>query len=155
MFQRILAAIDGSATSNNALHFALQLARRNDAQVRFVYCMEKLQAELADERRSQSSGEKSSIPSMVLDDACVLAVAAGVRADKHLLQATEGDLGRAIAEEARRWYAELIVLGADGRRAPGPSALGSVSAQVISCAHVPVLAVPIHYLFNAGPGGGH
>jgi nucleotide-binding universal stress UspA family protein len=148
MFQKILAAVDGSATSNNALDYAVRLARRSDAQLRLVYCMEK-PPKSGEGRPSPSFDEESRIPATVLEDAWIVAAAAGVKADKKLIQPANGDLGHLIAEEARRWDADVIVLGADGKRAPGPSALGTGAAKVIGSASVPVLVIPIRYPFNA------
>ena len=46
-----------------------------------------------------------------------------------------------VADEARRWNADLIVVGTHGRRGVGRMLLGSGAEQVIRMAPVPVLVI--------------
>ena len=50
-------------------------------------------------------------------------------------------LGEVVADEARQWPADLIVVGTHGRRGVARALLGSGAEQVIRLAPVPVLAV--------------
>ena len=67
------------------------------------------------------------------------------RQPRHLhprLQHSAGQrLGDTVADAARDWGADLVVLGTHGRRGVGRVLLGSGAEQVIRCASVPVLIV--------------
>ena len=141
MFNRILVAVDGSPTSNKALVAALQLAREGGGSVRLLHAFDDLvyltgyeySAELIQQCRGY--GEK------VLQDALAIARAAGIPADTKLVDAPERRLGDVVAEEARQFEADLIVVGTHGRRGIGRVLLGSGAEQVIRLAPVPVLAI--------------
>jgi nucleotide-binding universal stress UspA family protein len=77
----------------------------------------------------------------VLADAADIAKSAGVDPEKRLLDLPGQRLGEAIAEEARNWEADLIVVGTHGRRGVERILLGSGAEQVIRHAPVPVLVV--------------
>ena len=70
-----------------------------------------------------------------------MAKAAGVPADAKLLDTAGGRLGEVVAEEARQWEADLVVVGTHGRRGVSRVLLGSGAEQVLRLAPVPVLAV--------------
>jgi len=141
MFNRILVAVDGSPTSNKALVAALQLARESGGRVRLLHAFDDLvyltgyeySAELIQHCRGH--GEK------VVQDALEIALAAGVPTDAKLVDIPGQRLGDVVAEEARRFEADLVVVGTHGRRGIGRVLLGSGAEQVIRLAPVPVLAI--------------
>ena len=148
MYRRILVAVDGSQTSNLALEHALQLGKDQGARVRIVHALESLQylvalaggyvfdiGELLDSLRRE--GER------VLAASVDKARAGGVAAEAALIEAKE-PMDRAaqiVVEDARRWDADLIVLGTHGRRGFDRLFLGSVAEHVLRAASVPVLLV--------------
>lgn len=77
----------------------------------------------------------------VLSTAQEIAASAGVSADSELLETRGRRLGEAVADQARAWGADLVVVGTHGRRGVGRVLLGSGAEQVIRMASVPVLAV--------------
>lgn len=141
MYQRILVPVDGSATSNKALVAALQLARESQGRVRVVHAVDEL---------AYLSGYEASVDLLsmvreqaarVLEEGMEMARAAGVPVESHLLDAAGQRLGDLVADEARTWEADLIVVGTHGRRGLGRVLLGSGAEQVIRQAPVPVLVV--------------
>ena len=74
-------------------------------------------------------------------DAKEVATSAGVPAEAQLLEAPGKRLGDVVAEDARAWAADLVVVGTHGRRGLGRALLGSGAEQVIRMAPVPVLSV--------------
>jgi nucleotide-binding universal stress UspA family protein len=66
---------------------------------------------------------------------------AGVRADTVLLEGMKTRLCDAVAEQARAWGAELIVIGTHGRRGVGRMLLGSDAEQIARTSITPVLLV--------------
>ena len=138
MYRRILVAVDGSDTSNKALVAALQLARDRDAQVLLLHCVDELLLLAAGGLGVGSAPERGS---RVLEDAEAIAKAAGVRVEKRLADMPAQRLGETVAEQARDWNADLIVIGSHGRRGVGRLLLGSGAEQILRLAPVPVLCV--------------
>ena len=141
MYKRILVPVDGSETSNRAVVAALQMARENGGRVRLVHALDELaylsgyeySADLLKAARDEGNN--------VLEGARSMAQSAGVPADAKLVETAGRRLGELVAEEARSWEADLVVVGTHGRRGMSRILLGSGAEQVLRLAPVPVLAV--------------
>jgi nucleotide-binding universal stress UspA family protein len=79
--------------------------------------------------------------SKVLQDALEVAKSAGVPVETKLVEGVGARLGEVVADEARAWEADLVVVGTHGRRGVSRVLLGSGAEQVLRLAPVPVLAV--------------
>lgn len=141
MFLRILVAIDGSPTSTKALVAALQLARESGGRVRLVHSFDELSYLTGYEISTDVLQQCRGYAEKVLQEGLEFARASGVPADTKLMETPGRRLGDQVAEEARRFEADLIVVGTHGRRGIGRVLLGSGAEQVIRLAPVPVLAV--------------
>ena len=143
MFKRILVPVDGSQTATKALVAALQLARAGGARVRLVNVMENLAT--ADSYGAYGGYSEELMLALrdgserVLSDAMAVAQSAGVEADTLLHDKFGERLGEVIADAARLWNADLVVVGTHGRRGLGRMFLGSGAEQIIRLAPVPVL----------------
>lgn len=141
MFKRILVPLDGSPTSNKALVAALELARERGSLVRLVHSVDDYiyftGYEYAGDvlKYTRGYGEK------VLKDGSDIAASAGVPVEVRLLESRGQRLGDEIAEQAREFGADLVVVGTHGRRGVGRALLGSGAEQVIRVAPCPVLVV--------------
>jgi nucleotide-binding universal stress UspA family protein len=58
------------------------------------------------------------------------------------IETTAGDPGHAILDRARRWPADVIVLGRSEREGDGPHHVGTQTKHVLRFAKAPVLVVP-------------
>lgn len=67
--------------------------------------------------------------------------ALGVAGDIKLIDFVGQRLGDTVADQARLWGADLVVLGTHGRRGVGRLLLGSGAEQVIRLSPVPVLVI--------------
>jgi nucleotide-binding universal stress UspA family protein len=145
MYKRILIPVDGSETSNKALVAALQLAREAGGRVRLVHVVEELAYLSGYAQFGGYSGELITAMresgTKLLNDAMAIAQAAGVEADNLLLDNFGGRLAEVVADAAKQWNADLIVVGTHGRRGAGRVLLGSGAEQIIRLAPVPVLVV--------------
>jgi nucleotide-binding universal stress UspA family protein len=141
MFKRILVPVDGSPTSNKALVAALQLARDAGGRVRLVHCFDELVYFTGFEYSADLVAQAKTYAERVLQDATAIAGSAGVSSDTRLVDRPGQRLGEAVAEEARSFEADLVVVGTHGRRGLGRALLGSGAEQVIRLAPVPVLVV--------------
>jgi nucleotide-binding universal stress UspA family protein len=141
MYKRILVPVDGSETSNKALAAALELARDGGGRVRLLHELDELAYLTGYEYSVELLQVARDYAQKLLDDGLATAKAAGVPADSKLLDVPGGRLGELVAEEARAWEADLVVVGTHGRRGVGRMLLGSGAEQVLRLAPVPVLAV--------------
>ena len=143
MFKRILVSVDGSQTATKALVAALQLTRDGGARVRLVNVVEDLAS--ADSYGAYGGYSEELVLALregserVLSDALAVAQSAGVEADTMLYDKFGERLGEVIADAARLWNADLVVVGTHGRRGMGRMVLGSGAEQIIRLAPVPVL----------------
>jgi nucleotide-binding universal stress UspA family protein len=144
VYQHILVPIDGSPTSQRAFEEALGLARQaQGTQLELLHVVEIIlfpdseiyfnYAEL--QKIMRSSGEK------ILAEAEKMVRQAGVAVHKRLLQADGERIANVIVEEARRWPADLIVIGTHGRAGFSRILFGSVAEGVVHTADVPVLLI--------------
>ena len=142
MYHRILAAVDGSYTSNLALQEALKLAKEAKAKLHLVHVIDVTPG-------SESGFNSETLRRMVREEGnellktiVDLASESGVDADTEMLEEIRGKFSKAIANEARRWKADLIVMGTHGRIGIARLVLGSVAEGVLHTAPVPVLLIP-------------
>ena len=145
MYQRIIVPIDGSETSNKALVAALRLAKERGGRVRLVHVVEELAYLTGYDQFGGYSGDLINIMretgNKVLAGGVAIAESAGVEVDKVLFDDLGERLAEVVADEARRWNADLIVVGTHGRRGVGRILLGSGAEQIIRMSPVPVLVI--------------
>jgi len=139
MYKRILVPVDGSGTSNEALEAALQMARESGSCVRVVHSLDEFVYMSAREPGGNPMQVAREQGSKVLQDAVGAARTAGVPCDAQLVDARGRRLGEVVADQARSWGADLVVVGTHGHNGPSPMLLGSGAAQVARCAPTPVL----------------
>ena len=143
-FKRILVPVDGSSTSKRGLKQAVRLARDQGAKLRLVH--------VVDEQPVLSVVEAG----MDIEDLCKGLVKSGralleraqrearklgVDAGTAIHESVSGPPAEAILREARKWKADLIVMGTHGRRGLRRVVLGSDAEQVVREATVPVMLV--------------
>jgi nucleotide-binding universal stress UspA family protein len=162
MYQRILVAIDESATSELALKEATLLAKEQDATLRMAHVIDDTVAytavlspsavlmphELVDRQAELLRGNSAiqllrRLGEDVLNRGAAAARALGANAETTLLTVAEagGRVYDSIEHEAMRWPADLIVIGTHGRRGFRRLLLGSVAEGLIRITTKPVLLV--------------
>jgi len=147
MYTRILLAVDGSSTSDAALREALALARHTHARVRIVHVIDSpydypdvmfghVAGDLEDLQHAwQKAGQA------VIDRALAVAREVPVEAEGEVIETAGRRLPDAIVNEARRWGADLVVVGTHGRRGFDRLLLGSVAEGISRTSPVSVLLV--------------
>jgi nucleotide-binding universal stress UspA family protein len=145
VYRRIIVPVDGSGTSNKALAAALRMAMESQGCIRLVHVVEELAYLTGYDQFGGYSGDLIKVMretgSKVLADGVAMAQAEGVACDSALYDNFGERLAEVVADEARRWKADLIVVGTHGRRGVGRMLLGSGAEQVIRMAPVPVLVI--------------
>mgnify|MGYP006147091413 CR=1 FL=1 len=145
MYRRILVALDGSETSIRALTASLNLARQGGGRVRMVHVVEELAYLGGFDPYGASSGDLIKVirenAEKVLANGLAAAQSAGVEADTVLYDNFGERLPEAVADAAKQWNADLIVVGTHGRRGIGRVLMGSGAEQIIRLSPVPVLVI--------------
>jgi nucleotide-binding universal stress UspA family protein len=142
MFKRILVPDDASRASAAGLRTAVDLARDQKARLRLVHLGKDIPA-ASRKRDGMTVQELSEAMRMhgrrLLERQAALCRARGVRADTALYIGLAGHPARLVVAEARKWRADLIVMGTHGRRGLRRMVLGSDAEEVLRSAPVPVL----------------
>ncbi len=143
MFKHILLPVDGSSTSLMAVEKAKGLAQAFGSAVTLIYVIDPYafsgvgtdfaygQAQYLD---AASAEAKSA-----LDDATRALEAARITVTSSIVE--NHAVYRGILETAASVGADLVVMGSHGRRGLDKLILGSVAAQVLAHAHLPILIV--------------
>ncbi|KWI44245.1 universal stress protein UspA [Burkholderia pseudomultivorans] len=145
MYGKIMVAVDGSASSKQALAEALKLAKAGGAQLSIVYVVDKSVLftyagrfdphALVEEIRSDGT--------KVLREAEQFVAQAGANGEAELVE-TES-IGEDVAERLQRYVKEhridLAVVGTHGRRGFRRVLLGSVAERFLRGSSCPVLLI--------------
>lgn len=147
MYSKILVAVDESGTSQHALKHAIELARKLSARLRMVHVLDMswlpVGPEVAIDTAALSEARRG-VGERTIAAARETARALEFEAEGVLIE-TEipiQHIAEAIATEASRWGADLVVLGTHGRRGFQHLMLGSVAEQTVRRSSVPVLLIP-------------
>jgi len=147
MFCRILVPIDGSTTSNRGLEEAIGLASDQKAKICLLHVVDELAVgadgmmymppSYIDEfiRALRAGGKK------LLTHAEAKVRKQGIEVEAVLLETVGRRVADLIIKQAKKWRADVIVLGTHGRRGLSRVVMGSDAELVVREAPVPVLLV--------------
>lgn len=144
-YKKILVPVDGSAASHKGLDEAARLAAKHGSRVRLLHVIDESVAFSTAETGVgtnllldvlRRSGKQA------LDNAEARARRKGLRPETAFLENPTGRVADRIVEQARRWHADLIVMGTHGRSGFDRLLIGSNAELVIRHSPVPVLLVP-------------
>jgi nucleotide-binding universal stress UspA family protein len=144
-YKRILVPVDGSGASNLGLREAIQLAKSARASLQLVHVVDQHYVLMSGAEMGIYS--KDLMPSLrqagrsVLRKAETLVKKQGVNCSSTLLETLTGPAADPIVRQARRWRADLIVIGTHGRRGLRRLVMGSDAEQIVRSSPVPVLLV--------------
>lgn len=144
-YKRILVPVDGGATSMRGLGEALKLATENKAKLCLLHVVEEyaviaapeMGASIAPLLDSMRAGGRKTLAAVARR-----AHAAGTRPECVLVEDFGGRVADAVVKQAKKWRADLIVMGTHGRRGVRRALLGSDAELVLRYSPVPVLLVP-------------
>ena len=150
-YKKILVAIDRSPQADVVFEQALELAKKEEASLMLSHCLpsdlqgSSLYADVygvglvnySHEMQEQLKKEREEVREL-LARYCQTSTEQGVPTEWDV---KAGDAGKAIAELADSWDADLVVLGRRGHRGLTEMVLGSVSNYVVHHAPCSVLIV--------------
>ncbi len=129
--RRVLLATDGSETSAAAARALAGRPWPEESEFRVVSVGEPWALKPSEVRRDEQAQEAVASAEQVL-------ASAGLKASGVVLS---GNAQEVILEEAKKWAADLVVVGSHGRRGLKRFLLGSVSEAVAMNAHCSVVVV--------------
>jgi len=144
VFKRILVAVDGSHTADQALEQAIKLVKELQSQLRIVHVVDVVNimgAEFIDS--TEFSGAITKNGQEILNKAEAVARQAEIPVETRLIviDSLGYRIPEMIAADAETWSADLIVIGTHGRRGLSRLFLGSVAEGVIRVATKQVLLI--------------
>ena len=144
-YQRILVPVDGSPTSNAGLREAIALAKEQGAELQIVHVVDQhsvimLSGE-AVVHLDEMMANLTRAGQAILRKAQALAQKGGLRASTVLLETLAGPAADPIVKQAKKWRADVMVIGTHGRRGIRRLVMGSDAEQIVRSSPVPVLLV--------------
>jgi len=144
MYKKILVPVDGSPTSRLGLNEAIRLAKHHKARLRLIHVVDAfIVTPTLESGRYVVDIQKSfrEYGRKILKRAEALVRKHGLRADSVMFEIVGGHAAGIIVAQAKKWRAEIIVIGTHGRRGVGRLVMGSDAEQVARTSPVPVLLV--------------
>jgi len=144
---KILVAYDGSPQSKQALEWALDLSRSSNGSVVVVFVSEPIHMSSMVMYNIEGGSEKWVAETIkevqtrelkTLDEAKTYCASRGVDVKTELLH---GNIAESIIKYAKQEHVDLIVAGTKGHGALEELLMGSVTRNLVSLAHTPVLVV--------------
>lgn len=141
--KKILVPVDFERTSEHALNYGRELARRFNATLHVLHVVDDVFALSAGTegtltafprlKRDMEDSAHSQIETLVTDE--------DRKAGIHVAVVTSSSPAQAIIERARDAEADLIVMGTHGRGGAPSALIGSVAERVVRTASCPVLSI--------------
>jgi nucleotide-binding universal stress UspA family protein len=144
MYKKILIAVDGSTASQRGLKEGVRLAKALGARVMLLHIVNALilDSEIASTAYYQALAEAFRRDgSEILEHAVSLAREEGIAFEPKMIEKIGARASDEIVAAAKRWPADLIVLGTHGRRGLKRLVMGSDAEMVLRSSPVPVLMV--------------
>lgn len=143
MFKHLLVPVDGSSTSRQSIEKAIAIAEAFKSKVTVIYVIDPYAFTGVGTDFSYGQAEYLSAATTEANAAIEAAKVAfqehGISVDASIVEGHA--IYRGILETAESVNADLLIMGSHGRRGLEKLVLGSVTAQVLSHAHLPVLVV--------------
>lgn len=147
MYTRIFVAIDTSKTAQMALDEAIRLAKALGAAL----CIGHVDDDSTVIHHGMDIGTSIDVEKIrddlrnadheLLDRAVARAVATDCPAEKRLIEGTSQSVAESIADAAREWGADLVVVGTHGRRGFERMLVGSVAENLTRVATTSLMLV--------------
>lgn len=143
MYKRILVPIDGSDTANLGMKEAIRLAKNTGAKIKLLHVVdEAVTLHYAEaptysiqlQRRLEKQGAR------ILEKAKRAASKQGISVST-AMDKKFAPVADTIVEGAKKWPADVIVLGTHGRRGISRLVMGSDAESIVRTAPVPVLLI--------------
>lgn len=139
--KKILFPTDFSDNANNALPFALAIAKKNNATLHILHSIEEPYdfAPMNEEIKEGVSGKVRKLFAEMTEEISNNKRYSDLKIQTHI---QTGRSTYAILEEARAFDIDLIVMGTKGRSGLQKWLFGSTTAEIIEHSEFPIMAIP-------------
>jgi nucleotide-binding universal stress UspA family protein len=144
IYKRILVAVDGSKTSSAGLAEALRIAKDQRATLGLLHVVDEMSIVSAPEAMMSAGVVIEALRDAgqrIMDRTVAAVRKARVKPETKIVEAIGTRVADIIVRHAKRWRADLIVMGTHGRRGVNRMFMGSDAELVVRTAPVPVLLV--------------
>jgi nucleotide-binding universal stress UspA family protein len=143
MYQRVMVAVDGSETSKRGLQEAINLAVNQKAKLAIVHVIDLVIVYGAGQFPGAYIEATRELARETTEQARRTAVAAGIHPEVQSPEIVTGGyhVADTIADLAKSWKADVLVVGTHGRRGVSRMLLGSVAERIVRVAPCPLLLV--------------
>ena len=144
MYKKILVPIDGSTSSKLGLDEAIRLAKHHKARVRLIHVVDVFIVTPTLESGPYVDDIQKSFREdgrRLLEKAEALVRKHGITVDSVMSEIVGAHAAEIIVEQARKWRADIVVIGTHGRRGVLRLVMGSDAEEVVRTSPVPVLLV--------------
>ncbi len=143
MYQRIMVAVDGSETSQRGLQEAINLANDQNAKLAIVHVIDIVVVFGAGQFPGAYIEATRDLAHETIAHARKSALAAGIEPEIQSPEIVSSGyhVAETIADAARDWKADLLVVATHGRRGVSRLLIGSVAERVVRLATCPLLLV--------------
>lgn len=143
MYQRIMVAVDGSATAELELKEAIKLGLDQKAKLTVVHVIDVVVAYGAGQLIGGYIDATRKLGHDVVEHARKTVQAAGIEPETQSPEiVTSGyHVADTVAQLARDWKADLLVVGTHGRRGVSRMLIGSVAERIVRVAPCSLLLV--------------
>jgi nucleotide-binding universal stress UspA family protein len=139
MFKHLIVPLDGSRLSEAALPVVIYLAQKLDAMVTLVHVIEKNPPEEIHGELHLSNAEQAE---SYLEDVQRRMFPPGIRVERHVHTTATADVPGSIAEHAREFESDLVVMCTHGRRGELRRLFfGDIAQRVVASNVTPVLLI--------------
>lgn len=146
MYKKILVPLDGSRTAQKGLREAIKLAKHHNASLRVLHVIDEFVAtpDIASSLDvARIHAYSHGVGKKLLDAAIALARKHNLRVDSAMLEIVASrSAADIIGEQARKWKADVLVIGTHGRRGISRLVMGSDAEEIVRTSRIPVLMVP-------------
>jgi len=149
VYRRILVPIDGSPASIRGVEEAIRLAGPLKGRIRLLHAIDELSIAQAGYGLDGIEDLRAEAVRLLMRNADRVR-RARVEVDTVLHDEAGRSVDSLVAEEAKRWQADLIVTGTHGRRGLGEVLLGSCAERIVRGSTIPVMLV--HATANGAAG---
>jgi nucleotide-binding universal stress UspA family protein len=144
MFKRILVPVDGSSTSSLGIAAAIRLAKDQKARIRLIHVVDELVL-MSTPEAGMMVGEAIDMlrdaGKSILAKSVARVRKAAIVAESTLVESVGGRAADLIVRDAKKWKADIIVIGTHGRRGLKRVVMGSDAEEVVRNTSIPVMLV--------------
>lgn len=146
IYKKIMLAIDGSDTSNAAIDQVIKFTKDQDVHLCIIHVVDELFISYGGgtfDYHSYITLRREEGQKILANAVKAIKSQSSIQVETSLIELKDLQerIAEVIVDEAKKWLADLLVIGTHGRRGFNRLFLGSVAENIIRIATLPILLV--------------